>query len=109
MSNQVLALCALLRASGGNWRNAVWIECDFCPYGRTLCTGYLLTIDRDGNPITFSADRFRQLTEEAPQKEECVAVLKRSAFETLYSVWLTWKIDNPWECSLLQLEKNKSL
>lgn len=66
-----------------------------------------MTMDRDGHPIVFSVDRFRQLTEEIPQKDECAAVLNRVAFETLYSGLLLWKIDDPWECHLLQLEVKK--
>ena len=107
MNKTISALYAFLNAAGGNWRNAAWIECDFCPYGRKVCAGYLLSIDRDGHPLVFSVDRFRQLTEEMPQKDECVAVLNQIAFETLYSGWLLWKIDNPCECRLLQLEMKK--
>lgn len=107
MNKPISALYAFLNAAGGNWRNAAWIECDFCPYGRKVCAEHLMTMDRDGHPFVFSVDRFREFTEEIPQKDECAAVLNRVAFETLYSGWLLWKIDDPCECRLLQLEMKK--
>ena len=107
MNDHILTLYAFLQASRGSWRNALWIECKFCPYENRKCAGYLLTTDRDGRPVLFPVEQFRQLTGDMPDKDECAAVLDRSAFEELYFGWLLWHTDQPKGCCLRQLEKIK--
>lgn len=105
MNSQIAELYAFLRSCRGSWREAIYIECRCCPYGNPACSGYLLTADRDGAPLLFPVSRFFQLTGDRIQKEECAAVLSRQAFERLYSCLLAWKVDNPRQCSLQQLEE----
>ena len=95
----------LFRAVRGNWRNAMWIECKFCFYGKPVCSDHLLTMDQDGRPILFPVSQFQHLTGETLDKEECIAALDCLDFEKLYSNYLLWNVDDPWECSLLQLGK----
>ena len=106
MNSQITELYAFLRSCRGSWREAIYIECRCCPYGNPACSGYLLTADRDGAPLLFSVSRFSQLTGDRVQKVECAAVFSRQVFEHLYSCWLAWKVDNPKQCSLQQLEKS---
>ncbi len=87
----------------GNWRNAIFVECHDCPYTDSLCRGYLLTATCDCRPVLFSVNCFEELTSEPIIKEECTGVINRQAFENLYMKWLKWNIDNPKECSILQL------
>ncbi|SHO54172.1 hypothetical protein [Anaerocolumna xylanovorans] len=97
------SLYFFLQAVKGDWRNAIFIECGTCPYGYSLCGGYLLAMDSEGRPLLVSADEFRKQTNEDIQKEECRSIWKRSDFETLYSLWLIWQTDSVRECSVLQL------
>ena len=105
MNNQIANHYSFLRAVRGNWRNAMWIECKFCFYGKPVCSDHLLTMDQDGRPILFPVSQFQHLTGETLDKEECIAALDCLDFEKLYSNYLLWNVDDPWECSLLQLGK----
>lgn len=105
MEDELSLLYSFLHATGGNWRNAILIECRDCVYEKNVCVGYLFTADRDGKPILISVDRFQQITKETVVKEECAAILSKRAFESVYSSWLIWQIDHPQECILLQLTK----
>ena len=104
MKNQHCELYPFLQATAGNWRNAAYVRCQSCPYGRKpFCTGFLLTAGADGTPILLPAERFHQLTGEYPDLAECSATLSRSAFESIYGRWLKWQISDPAGCTLLQL------
>ena len=46
----------ILSACAGNWRNCVYISASG--------SGYLLSTDRDGQPIVMAVEQFRQLTGE---------------------------------------------
>ena len=85
MNNQIANLYSFLRAVRGNWRNAMWIECKFCFYGKPVCSDHLLTMDQDGRPILFPVSQFQHLTGETLDKEECIAALDCLDFEKLYS------------------------
>lgn len=104
MKNQFYELYPFLQATAGSWRNAAYIECQSCPYGRNpLCSGFLITAGAEGTPIILSAERFYQQTGEYPDKTECVAILSRTAFESIYAHWLKWQINDPTVCMAFQL------
>jgi len=104
MKKQHCELYPFLQATSGNWRNAAYIQCKSCPYGRShLCAGFLLTVGADATPIIFPAELFHQQTGEYPDPTECTAILSRSAFENIYGLWLKWQINDPAACTLLQL------
>lgn len=108
MTNLIYTLYSFLHATKGNWRNAIFIECGTCPYGHSLCGGYLLAMDSEGRPLLISADEFRKLTNEEIQKEECWSKWKSTDFETLYSLWITWKTDSTKECAMLKLIRKQA-
>jgi hypothetical protein len=91
-----------LNAVKGNWRNAMFIKCESCPYGRNVCDGFLLTTGHDGAPILISAAAIRQLSGQSADRHECLAVIDRKSFEKLFAVWLEWNVGSSDECSVLQ-------
>ena len=40
-------LYQFLQSTQGSWRNAFYVDCIECPYGRTDCGGHLLTADAE--------------------------------------------------------------
>jgi len=100
MQKTVCAAFEFLHAARGNWRNAMFIECSACPHeSKNPCSGYLLISDADGKPIILPVDTLNVVS----AKEECVAVLDRRQFESLYSLWIEWQVDSPEACPLREL------
>ncbi len=103
MPEQSHPLYMFLSLSRGSWRNAVYIECNACPYKKSKCHGHLLICDTEGIPVLFSVDTFEKLTADFVDKSECVGIITRQTFESLFNRWLVWNINKPKECSILQL------
>lgn len=97
-------LYRFLQAAAGNWRNAIFIECENCTRSCVNpCPGFLLVSGADGAPILLTAEWFREQTGEQVDKDECAAVLSRAAFESACSLWLKWRADDATRCALLQV------
>lgn len=98
-------LYPFLSLTRGSWRNAFYIECNTCPYGNGNgnCNGYLLTTNTEGAPLLMPVLYFEKATGEKVDKTECVAVISKEAFESLFNRWLVWNVNNPKACSILQL------
>lgn len=47
-------LYQFLQSTQGSWRNAFYVDCIECPYGRTDCRGHLLTANAEGAPLLFA-------------------------------------------------------
>lgn len=77
MSPECHQLYLLLSACQGNWRNSVHISTD--------TPGYLLSEDRDDQPIVMAVEQFQQLTGEQIDPTECCGQLTEDAFKSLYS------------------------
>lgn len=93
-----------LQAAAGNWRNAIFIECRKCTCNNTApCTGFLMVSSANGSPILLPVGWFQEQTGEPVDKEECASILSRAAFESAYSLWLKWQVDDPLRCVLLQI------
>ena len=45
MQQNKSVLYFFLSLTRGSWRNAFYLECPVCPYGKDKCGGYLLTTD----------------------------------------------------------------
>lgn len=99
---EVRELCRFLRCAGGNWRNAIYIECSACPYSQASCSGYLLAADADGKPVLCPIERLHGLAGEHVSKEECIGVLSRQAFDALFSQWLLWHTESD-QCGIRQM------
>ena len=52
-----------LQATGVNWRNAVFVACVACPFGKPACAdGFLLTADSYARPILLPAAAIYRLS-----------------------------------------------
>ncbi|CZT55851.1 hypothetical protein [Solibaculum mannosilyticum] len=100
---EVTKLCRFLQCAGGNWRNAVYIECRSCPHSLPACAGYLLTADSEGKPVLYPARLLREITGEEIIKDECSGILTREAFYSLYAMRLIWDTDSDKQCGLRQM------
>lgn len=104
MKKESTKLYRFLQAAAGNWRNAIFIGCRNCTCNNTApCAGFLMVSSADGAPILLPVEWFQEQTGELVDKSECAAILSRAAFESAYSLWLKWLIDDPLRCALLQL------
>jgi len=107
MNEQVNKLYRFLNAAKGNWRNSIFITCDDCTYGEeTLCPGYLFIADADGQPILISVETIHKASGVYPEKEECQARLSRQQFQTAYSQWLDWSVEDLYQCPLRMTSVN---
>lgn len=75
----------LLSACTGNWRNCILVA-----GAENDTPGYLLSADRDGQPIVMAVEQFQQLTGEQIDPTECCGQLTEDAFKSLYSQYLLW-------------------
>ena len=82
MINVTKRLYLVLSVCQGNWRNSVYISTDG--------PGYLLSTDRDGQPVVMAVEQFQQLTGEQIDPAECCGQLTESGFEALYAQYLIW-------------------
>lgn len=79
-------LYLFLTACGGNWRNSIYILCRDVQDS----PGYLLTCDRDGQPVIMSVQQFSKLAGTIIDPAECCGQLTEACFETLYAQYLIW-------------------
>lgn len=100
-NKKLYVLMSLLR---GNWRNAFYVECKNCPFGQN-CGGFLLTTEPEGSPILYSVSEFEKQTGETVDKTECVAVIDRTAFESLFDRWIVWNVSDKNSCSVRQIKQ----
>ena len=97
---------SFLRAVRGNWRNAIFINCgcEICAYGKKpICTGFLMTVDEQGQLLLLLAETVQQLTGENVEPTECCSVLSRRAFDAAFSKYIEWHAADPTSCTLRQL------
>lgn len=90
-----------LSACQGNWRNSVYISTDG--------PGYLLSADRDGQPILMAVEAFQRLTGETIDPGECCGRLTKDAFKALYAQYLLWRIPSADPLSFLNRDSLISL
>ena len=99
-------LYAFLKATKGNWHNAIHIKCSslLCPHGSLMpCEGFLIAIDADGSPIFMPVETLRKLTGDSIDPEECCITLNKQTFETAYAQYVEWHTVSSESCSLRQL------
>jgi len=79
-------LYLFLSACGGNWRNSIYISCQ----EQADHPGYLLAVDRDGQPVIMSVERFQHRTGEQIDPAECYGQLTEPAFKHIFAQYLLW-------------------
>lgn len=102
---------SFLRVVRGNWRNAIFVncDCDTCMYGlEKSCAGFLLTFDECGQVMLLPAETVQKLTGEEITAAECSAILSRRTFDTAFAKYIEWHASNPSICTLKQLCMNLS-
>lgn len=62
-----------------------------------------MTAGADGRPILIPANVMRSLTREDIEPEECLGIMERQKFETLYSLYIEWHTVSQTDCPTLQL------
>lgn len=77
-------LYRFLAACRGSWRNSVYISTDG--------PGYLLSANRDGQPIAMPVEQFQQLAGEIIDPAECCGQLTGEGFKALYAQYLIWRM-----------------
>ena len=106
MQKNECPICCFLKASKGNWRNSIFIECSKCKLDAPRqCGGFLLVSDEDGKPIILPEGSLCRILRTDIDKAECVALISRAQFEVLYSLWIDWNIDSPKDCALMHLTR----
>lgn len=83
--NTTRRLCAFLSACGGNWRNTIFIRCPGVP-------GYLMAMDRDGQPVILAVERFCEAAGVQVDPGECRGHLDQAAFQDIYAQYLLWRL-----------------
>lgn len=80
-------LYLFMTACCGNWRNSIYITCR----EEQDRPGYLLTCDRDGQPVILSVQQFSKLTGTMIDPDECCGQFTEACFEALYAQYLLWR------------------
>lgn len=104
MTKNTCAIYPFVKATKGNWRNAIHISCscETCPFGHPkVCEGFLMTANSDGTPYILSVEKYRTVTKEPVDPEECCGAMTRQAFEAVYALYLQWHLSSLQDCPLL--------
>lgn len=101
MPSECQHLYLFLVACRGNWRNSVYISTDG--------PSYMLSTDRDGQPIVMPVEQFQELTGEIIAPAECCGQLTGEGFRALYAQYLLWRIPSAGEEPLRFLKQGISL
>ena len=104
MDKKLCAIYSFLNATGGNWRNSIYVECGNVKCNHySLCSELLLAFDSEGQPVMFPANMILKMTGLSADKSECLATISLKQFEALFARWLDWRIDTPGECPIYQI------
>lgn len=96
---------AFLVAAGGNYRNAVYIDCGDCIAASKDHLGFLMVPGVDAKPVLVSVKDLADQLGYGIEKDECAATLSQVQFEKLYDAYLTWAVDEGGVCFLGWLAK----
>lgn len=99
MNAEYQRLYLFLAACQGNWHNSVYI---------TNAPGYLLSADRDGQPIVMAVEQFQQLAGERIDPAECCGQLTREGFKSLFAQYLLWRMPSAEDDPLCFLSQSSS-
>ena len=99
--NPAKQLYRFLTACGGSWRNSLFIS----SREGTDHAGYLMAVDRDGQPIVLTVRQFQQASGEQIDPAECCGKLTEAGFGTLYAQYLLWRCPSAEERPLRRLSQ----
>lgn len=98
-----IELYHFLQCVSGNWRNALYIECNICPYSSLMCSGYLITADVNLKPVLYPIRKLYEMTGETAVKDECVGSISIEAFNSIYSCWVLWNTQPEKKCNIQKI------
>lgn len=85
MADKAKKFYGFLSACSGNWRNTVFISAK-------STSGYLLTVNRDGQPLVMAVENFQHLSGEQIDPAECCGQFTEEGFRALYAQYLLWHL-----------------
>ena len=94
-------LYELLFSCKGNWRNGIYVPCGPCPHPcKVDCSGCLAATRQDGTPLLVGVREFEEETGERIDPGDCIGTLRKDAFSSLFSRYLTWEMSSSEQCPL---------
>ena len=94
-----------LKDCQGNWRNTVFILCRSCGHPcANQRRGCLLTADAEGRPRAICVSRFEAATGQRVEGPDCIGILSKHAFASVFQSYLTWSCNDPEACCLRDLD-----
>ncbi|MBQ7768768.1 MAG: hypothetical protein IJ403_07805 [Oscillospiraceae bacterium] len=60
-----------------------------------------MTANSDGTPYILSVERYRNITKDSIDPDECCGHLSRQAVENSYALYLQWHLSSLQDCPLL--------
>lgn len=101
----VRVIHSFLNATGGNWRNAVYVECRYCKYERTnLCAkqpDMLYVAAVDGSPLLLPVSDAEILFARRLDKTECLIEISNLRFQELFRLYISPYCEDKTHCPLL--------
>lgn len=94
-------LSDFMASYGGDWRNAVFVDCTAC---QNPCSnhelGHLLAADRDGCPHLVPVYHYEGICHQVIPTDQCLHRITKIAFERIFRLYLLWELDDPSQCPL---------
>ena len=96
-------LMAFLNATGGNWRNSLYIDCRVCRLGRCGNPDFLYAPDENGGVIMLPVRDAEIVFGRMMDKSECLNVISNAQFNDLFAQYLKRFEGGESPCALLRL------
>lgn len=94
-----------LNVTGGNWRNAAYIECRCCQYEKSaICTeqpDWLYVPAADGSPLLLPVSDAEILFSRRIDKSECLLEISNVRFQALFRGYIMRHCPDTISCPLL--------
>jgi hypothetical protein len=94
---------AFLNATGGNWRNSLYIDCRVCRVGRCDHPDFLYVPDENGGVIILPVRDAEIVFGRMMDKSECLNVISNAQFADLFAQYLKRFEGGEYPCALLRL------
>lgn len=95
---------SFLNATGGNWREAIYVECSVCKHNHgSICDDFLVTFDPTAAPVILPVRDAEILFGRYIDKSECADVLCNATFLSIYSKYVKVKTVGYDGCPMMAL------
>ena len=96
-------LMAFLNATGGNWRNSLYVDCRVCRLGRCDDPDFLYVPDENGGVIMLPVRDAEIVFGRMMDMSECLGVVSNAQFTDLFAQYLKRFDGEDCACVLLRL------